>query len=85
MRLGTFLGLALVSAGGISNLIDRLARHGQVTDFMVVQIGPFHTGIFNVADFAVALGVFLALVSSYARSREARIPDADTEATPGPK
>ena len=56
-----FLGLALIWAGGVSNLVDRFFRHGLVTDFMILRIGPIHTGIFNVADFAVLGGmVFLA-------------------------
>jgi signal peptidase II len=33
----SFLGLALIWAGGLSNLIDRFVREGLVTDFMVVR------------------------------------------------
>src|SRR5262245_60186718 len=46
-RLNTisFLALSLAWAGGISNLIDRFARHGLVTDFIVLRAGPWHTGI----------------------------------------
>jgi len=54
-------GLALVFAGGISNLADRLAR-GSVVDFLNVGIGSLRTGIFNVADMAVLLGVGLLLL-----------------------
>jgi signal peptidase II len=50
------VGLALYVAGGASNLIDRLLR-GSVIDFMNVGIGPLRTGIFNVADVAILLGV----------------------------
>jgi signal peptidase II len=52
------LGLALVFAGGISNLVDRIAR-GAVIDFMNVGVGSLRTGIFNVADMAIMLGVAL--------------------------
>jgi signal peptidase II len=63
-----FLGLALIWAGGMSNLIDRLLRHGLVTDFIFVQIGPLHTGIFNVADMTIVTGaVLLALSARYFR------------------
>ena len=52
-------GLVLFVAGGISNLIDRIAM-GTVIDFLNVGIGPFRTGIFNVADVAIMLGLALA-------------------------
>jgi signal peptidase II len=51
-------GLALFLAGGASNLIDRATR-GSVIDFMNVGVGPLRTGIFNVADVAVLMGLAL--------------------------
>jgi len=63
LRLVSFLGLALIWAGGISNLIDRFARHGLVTDFIVVRAGPLHTGVFNLADVAVVVGMVILLIS----------------------
>jgi signal peptidase II len=51
--------LALVFSGGFSNLIDRLTQNGVVVDFMNVGIGPLRTGIFNVADIAIVVGVVL--------------------------
>jgi signal peptidase II len=68
LRWLSFLGLALVWAGGVSNLIDRFIRHGRVTDFMVVRAGPLHTGVFNLADFAVMTGIVLFVVSLRAGS-----------------
>ena len=56
------LGLALVLGGGFGNLVDRLTR-GPVTDFLVLRLGPFHTGVFNVADAAILAGAALALVA----------------------
>jgi signal peptidase II len=53
----SFIGLALIWAGGTSNLIDRITRQGLVTDFMFIRVGPLHTGIFNVADVMVMLGL----------------------------
>jgi signal peptidase II len=50
------VGLALYFAGGASNLVDRVMR-GSVIDFMNVGVGPLRTGIFNVADMAILLGV----------------------------
>ena len=51
-------GLTLLIAGGLGNLIDRLV-YGYVTDFLNVGIGSLRTGIFNVADMAIMLGVGL--------------------------
>ena len=55
------VGLALVFAGGASNLLDRVA-HGRVIDFMNIGVGPLRTGIFNVADVAIMAGVALLIV-----------------------
>ncbi len=57
LRWLPFIGLALVLAGGTSNLIDRVTQHGLVTDFVFVRVGPFHTGVFNAADFFIMLGI----------------------------
>lgn len=51
-----FIGLSLVLAGGMSNLLDRLFRHGLVTDFITIRAGPFQTGVFNAADVMIMLG-----------------------------
>lgn len=56
-------GLTLLIAGGIGNLIDRLV-YGYVTDFLNVGIGSLRTGIFNVADMAIMLGVGLLFFAS---------------------
>ena len=49
-------GLSLFVAGGASNWVDRMAR-GSVIDFINVGIGPLRTGVFNVADMAIMLGL----------------------------
>ena len=38
------VAVALIAAGGVGNLIDRVTRHGRVTDFIYMQAGPLHTG-----------------------------------------
>lgn len=63
----SFVAAALVLAGGTSNLLDRLARGGRVTDFAIVSVGPLHTGVFNVADVAITCGVTALLWSLRAR------------------
>jgi signal peptidase II len=50
---------ALVTGGGLSNLLDRLANGGRVTDFLVLHLGPLHTGVFNIADLAITAGTVL--------------------------
>jgi signal peptidase II len=60
------LGLVLFFAGGISNWIDRAVR-GSVVDFMNVGIGWLRTGIFNVADVAIMVGVALFVLGEFSR------------------
>ncbi len=58
-------GLALVMAGALGNLIDRL-RLGYVIDFLHVHNGDiWHFPIFNVADMAINIGVALILIDSF--------------------
>jgi len=65
-----FLGMTLAWAGGISNLIDRFSRGGLVTDFMMLRAGPLHTGIFNVADVAVMVGIGFLIVAAFIPSKD---------------
>ena len=60
----SLVGVALFVAGGASNLVDRL-DDGRVIDFLNVGIGPLRTGIFNVADVAIMLGLGVLLFESY--------------------
>lgn len=60
------LGVALVVAGGLGNLIDPLIRDGAVVDFigvnpvaMISRHDGFHV-FFNLADVSILLGVALA-------------------------
>lgn len=63
-RLGRshLVALALAVGGGLSNWYDRLVNDGRVVDFMVLGIGPVRTGVFNVADIAIMLGVGLLIL-----------------------
>ena len=58
------LGVSLFVAGGASNWFDRLAD-GSVVDFLNVGIGPLRTGIFNVADIAITVGVALFALAEF--------------------
>jgi len=67
----TILPLSLVLAGGLSNLIDRLAYGGYVVDFLNLGLGPLRTGVFNVADVAIMAGVVWLLLDEFVgRPRE---------------
>jgi signal peptidase II len=62
----TFAALAMILAGGVGNLIDRIFRNGEVVDFMNMGIGRgtwgLRTGIFNIADLAIVGGLVVLLV-----------------------
>jgi signal peptidase II len=53
------LALALVSAGAVGNLIDRIRWPIGVVDFIDIGIGDHRFWTFNVADSAVTLGAIL--------------------------
>lgn len=55
------VSLSLIFSGGISNFYDRAMNNGAVIDFLNVGIGSLRTGIFNIADMAIMLGVFVLL------------------------
>lgn len=58
------LSLALILAGAIGNLIDRLL-FGKVVDFFDFMIGNYHWYIFNVADSSVTIGMAVFLYFSF--------------------
>jgi len=58
---GDDVALAFIIGGGVGNLIDRILFNGRVTDFIYLQAGPLHTGVFNVADMAITFGVLWLL------------------------
>lgn len=53
---------ALVAGGGLANWLDRLLHAGSVTDYVSLGVGPLRTGIFNLADVLILVGIALALV-----------------------
>ena len=54
------LGVALILAGALGNLVDRLYL-GYVVDFIHLHYAGFHWPIFNVADIAITLGAGLVI------------------------
>lgn len=65
------VGWSLVVGGGLGNLIDRVRYGGRVVDFVRVGFGEWRTGIFNLADAAIVLGLLLLFIAATRRpSRE---------------
>ena len=62
------VALSLFIAGGFCNWVDRLGD-GRVVDFLNVGIGSLRTGVFNVADVAIMVGVALFLFAEWQSSR----------------
>lgn len=61
---------ALILSGGAGNLFDRLFHDGAVVDFITIGIGPVRTGIFNVADIAIAVGAIILFSTAFSRARQ---------------
>ena len=66
------LGLAMIIAGAIGNLIDRLLL-GEVIDFLDFMIGDFHWYIFNLADSYVTIGMTLILIDGIILEKKRKI------------
>jgi len=74
MTLLQVWAMSLVLGGGYGNLIDRVFHEGHVFDFLNVGIGPLRTGIFNVADISITLGVLWFLVLAFLHSNRGHSP-----------
>ena len=71
-RFSTVLAVALIFSGGVGNLYDRIAYGGSVVDFISIGIGPVRTGIFNIADIAITVGVLILLTVAFRRQQKGR-------------
>ncbi|MFD2542473.1 signal peptidase II [Lacinutrix gracilariae] len=66
-NLDTFslIGFCCILGGGIANIYDRF-MYGSVTDMFHIDLGGvFRTGIFNVADMSVMLGLGLLILGNF--------------------
>lgn len=69
------IAFSCIVGGGIANVYDRI-MYGSVTDFLHIDLGGvFKTGVFNVADMSVMLGMGLLLYSNFKTQK----PKATTE------
>ncbi|MCU0625105.1 MAG: signal peptidase II [Gemmatimonadaceae bacterium] len=80
------IALAMIFAGAIGNLIDRIRSDRGVVDFIDIGIGATRWPTFNVADIGVSCGaVLLALVlwrEDRAHAAQASAAPAATGSTP---
>jgi len=80
--LAVKLIMGLIVGGALGNIIDRIRHAGYVVDFIAFRIPQinFYFAIFNVADAAISVGVFLFFVALLASSF--RHPRNTAEAKP---
>jgi signal peptidase II len=71
------LALALVCAGAVGNLLDRIRSMFGVVDFIDIGIGDSRWPTFNVADMAVSVG---AILLAWVLWQEDRAEAADSAA-----
>ncbi|MCC8425332.1 signal peptidase II [Mucilaginibacter sp. UR6-11] len=76
-RFGNFklFCFALIIAGGVGNVIDRIIYDRRVTDFMNMGIGDLRTGIFNVADVCITAGVIGLFIAYTSKNKGLIRPD----------
>jgi signal peptidase II len=65
------IALALVLAGAVGNVIDRI-EHGYVVDFIHVHWQQAYFPAFNIADSAITVGAILLLWDAFADWRRSR-------------
>ena len=65
------LAIALVTAGAVGNLVDRIRSSQGVVDFLDIGIGDRRWPTFNVADMAVSGGAFLLAWVLWREEKEA--------------
>jgi signal peptidase II len=72
LRPSLVIAMSFIIGGGIGNLIDRAFNNGAVIDFMNIGVGSLRTGIFNIADVAIMIGMGLLIVFGHLHSRSVR-------------
>ncbi|MBD3864598.1 signal peptidase II [Olleya marilimosa] len=61
----TLVGFCCIVGGGLANVYDRVV-YGSVTDFLHIDLGSvFRTGIFNLADVSVMVGMGCLILGSF--------------------
>lgn len=73
-RVPYSIAFAMILAGTIGNLIDRMKR-GLVTDFIYFHHAWFSYPVFNVADSAITVGVCVILILSWLEPSVGKSPE----------
>jgi signal peptidase II len=61
---------SLIASGGFSNWVDRARFNGSVVDFMNMGIGSLRTGVFNVADVAILVGIGVLFLQGWREEKK---------------
>lgn len=75
-----FTGIALVAAGALGNLVDRLRWDRGVVDFIDIGFGTTRFWIFNIADAAITIGAVVLWLSTRPAAAAGGPQPADVEA-----
>ncbi len=63
------IGLSIIIGGGFGNICDRM-KYGSVTDFLHIDFVMFKTGIFNMADLSVMIGMLIVLYDLFIKKKQ---------------
>jgi signal peptidase II len=77
LTLPRAIAISFVVGGGVGNIYDRLV-HGSVTDFLHIDLGIVKTGIFNMADVSIMVGMTMLLIESFIVRNKAVLEADDT-------
>jgi len=68
LNILTVFAISLMIGGGIGNIYDRIV-YGSVTDFLYLSVKSLHTGVFNIADLCITIGIAIILLQSWLKKR----------------
>ncbi|MDO7743906.1 MAG: signal peptidase II [Pedobacter sp.] len=63
------IGICFVIGGGLGNLTDRLF-YGSVTDFLHIDLFIIKTGIFNIGDISILIGMAMIVANLFFSKKE---------------
>lgn len=74
------IGWSFVIGGGIGNMYDRI-KFGSVTDFLFIDLGGiFRTGVFNMADVSIMVGMGFLILFYIQDARKKEEPSVKVDA-----
>lgn len=74
------IGWSFVIGGGIGNMYDRI-KFGSVTDFLFIDLGGiFRTGVFNMADVSIMVGMGFLILFYIQDARKNEEPTVEVDA-----